>query len=109
MCIDCIVTDVNQVVITLLCNHMAAVDDIRPEFVAQNYNQYLFDITTPLACPPSQTVNCFAYDINGRKFDLSALAHKTDNYLLYSLDRKDRMYINVCHSLNPVKGIHCTG
>jgi hypothetical protein len=98
------------VIINFLCNVQGDFHNVEPRYTGFIGDVHLFDVMTSLACAPSVVVDCVVYGPNGQKYDLTPLIRRKDNWVMSSTsNRKDKFYVNVCHSVNPMNGSRCSG
>ncbi|XP_034964504.2 cation-independent mannose-6-phosphate receptor isoform X1 [Zootoca vivipara] len=80
--------------------------NLQPVFLKEMEDcTYLFEWHTPLACPPSRSIECSYKDSTGNSYDLSSLTRHKENWEAISMTNStQKYYINVCKSLVPHRG-----
>jgi len=86
----------SSVVIRFHCSKTSS-SSSPPQFSGQSDDSYMFDMRTPLACPPP-SVECQTLDSQGNKFDLSPLTSPDDVWAV--TDGRNRYVFNVCRAVN---------
>lgn len=101
------ITGESSVIVNVLCDKIKSPGVVVPQFIRQEGSTFMFDLGTPLACPP-QIVECQAFDAAGNKYDLAPLTKLYGEWKVVDA-RQNVYYFNVCKMLGVGHGAKCPG